>query len=137
MRRRDDAHVAANGPIAADPLETALLQHAQQLDLHLQRHVADLIEEQRAALGEFEASEAGRQRAGEGALFVTEQLAFQKIGGNRAAIDRHERMPGAPGQFMDVAGDHFLAGSRLAENQHIGIEGSDLLDQAMHGAHGA
>ena len=58
VRRRDHAHVDANGLAAADALELALLQHAQQLDLHVQRHVADLVEEQRAAVGELEA--AGR-----------------------------------------------------------------------------
>ena len=50
MRRRDDAHVAANRAIAADALEASLLQHPQQLHLHLQRHVADFIEEQACRL---------------------------------------------------------------------------------------
>jgi hypothetical protein len=38
---------------------------------------------------------------------------------------------------MNVARDHFLAGARLAQNQHAGIERRDLLDQAMHRAHRA
>ncbi len=37
---------------------------------------------------------------------------------------------------MDVARDHLFAGARLAENQHVGIVGSDLLDQAVNRAHG-
>jgi ubiquinone biosynthesis protein UbiJ len=36
------------------PGEAALLQHPQQAALELQRHVADLVEEQRAAPGQLE-----------------------------------------------------------------------------------
>ena len=39
---------------AADALELALLQHAQQLRLQLERQLADLVEEQRAAVGQLE-----------------------------------------------------------------------------------
>jgi len=90
--RRDDAHVAANGLVAADALEGAFLQYPQQLDLHLQRHVADFVEKQRAAFGKLEAAHSGGQRAGEGTLFMSEQFTFQEVGGNRAAVHRHERV---------------------------------------------
>jgi hypothetical protein len=63
--------------VAADLLVDALLKHAQQLHLHRQAHVADLVEEQRAAFGELEAALACRDRAGERAFFVTEELRFQ------------------------------------------------------------
>src|SRR6185503_10766296 len=49
VRGRDDAHVALAGGVAADALVDPFLQYAQQLDLHRQAHVADLVEEQRAA----------------------------------------------------------------------------------------
>ena len=41
---------------AADRRELAVLQHAQQPGLGVQRHVADLVEEQRAAVGLLEAA---------------------------------------------------------------------------------
>ena len=56
----DDAHVGLDRRAAADGGVFALLQHAQQPRLRLHRHVADLVEEQRAALGLLEA--AGRAR---------------------------------------------------------------------------
>ena len=56
--RGDQAHVDADGLDAADPLELALLQRAQQLDLHLDGDLADLVEEERAAVGELEAARA-------------------------------------------------------------------------------
>ena len=47
--RRQDAHVDLDEHVAADRLDLALLDHAQELVLHLGRDVADLVEEERAA----------------------------------------------------------------------------------------
>ena len=47
-------------PLAAEPLDLALLQDAQQLDLHVARDLADLVEEQRAAVRGLEAAVARR-----------------------------------------------------------------------------
>jgi hypothetical protein len=57
------AHVDLDGLLAADALELALLQHAQQLQLQGRRHVADLVEEQRPLVGELEAPELALDRA--------------------------------------------------------------------------
>ena len=54
MRGGDHPHVDRNRLRRADRPHFALLQHAQQLDLQRQRHVADLVEEQRAAVGRLE-----------------------------------------------------------------------------------
>ena len=62
------------GLLAADALELLLLQHAQQLELQRRRHVADLVEEQRALVGQLEAPELALDRAGERAPLVAEQL---------------------------------------------------------------
>jgi hypothetical protein len=53
---RDDADIGLDRGAAADGRVFALLQHAQQPGLRLHRHVADLVEEQRAALGLLEAA---------------------------------------------------------------------------------
>ncbi len=74
MGCRDQAHVHLDGFHAAHALELALLQHAQQLHLHVERQVADLVEKQGAAVGQLEAARSPRHRAGEGALLVSEQL---------------------------------------------------------------
>ncbi len=52
--RGDDAHVRLDRGAAADRGVLALLQHTQQPGLRLHRHVADLIQEQGAALGLLE-----------------------------------------------------------------------------------
>ena len=118
--------------VAADALERAFLQHPQELHLHGEAHVADLIEEERAALGEFEASLAGGERAREGALLVAEEFALEQIRRDRPAIDRHERVRGALRELVDVARDQFLARAGLAEQQHVAVERGDLADQSMN-----
>src|SRR5688500_3820769 len=52
----------------ADALVLAILQHAQQLRLHLERQLADLVEEQGAVGGILEETRLGRLRAGKGAF---------------------------------------------------------------------
>ena len=54
---RDHAHVDADQFAPADAEELAFGQHAQQPRLQRQRHVADLVEEQGAAIGLLEAAD--------------------------------------------------------------------------------
>ena len=64
---------------AADRLDLALLQRAQQLDLRRQRQLADLVEEQRAAVGLDELAGVLFGGAGEGALLVAEQNRLDQV----------------------------------------------------------
>ncbi len=65
VRRGEHAHVHRHGLGAADARDHAVLQHPQHLGLRSQTHVADLIEEERAAVGLLELPGAVRHRAGE------------------------------------------------------------------------
>ena len=87
VRRRHDAHVHRNGFGAADGDRFALLQHAEQLHLGRRRHLADFIEEERAAAGGREQSLLVADRARERALHVTEQLRLEQALGQRAAVE--------------------------------------------------
>ena len=78
--RGDEPDVDADRLVAAEALEFLFLQHAQEFRLQLERNVADLVEEQRAAVGQLEAADLLRDRAGERALLVAEQLAFEQAG---------------------------------------------------------
>src|SRR5262249_20152693 len=77
----DDAHVDADDLLAADAVELAFLQDAEQFGLRCAVEVADLIEEDAAAIGELELAAAGGGRAGEGALLVAEELGLDQLGG--------------------------------------------------------
>ena len=86
----DDAHVGLDHAGRAERSEPPILKEPQQLGLQLDRHVADLVQEQRAAVGELDeaglASLGGRVRP----LLVTEELAFDQLARNRRAVDRDQ-----------------------------------------------
>src|SRR3546814_1139641 len=50
VRRRNDADINAAHLAAADADDRPVLDHAKQLDLHVETHVADFVEKQRTAL---------------------------------------------------------------------------------------
>ena len=77
--RGDDARVGADGLAAADAGELALLEDAQQLRLQVERHVGDLVQEERAAGRGLELADAALDGAGEGAPLVAEQLALEQL----------------------------------------------------------
>ena len=74
----DDPHVGLDRLVAAEPLEPLLLQDAKQLGLRQRMHVADLVQEQRAAVALLELADPPAVGPGERALLVAEQLAFQQ-----------------------------------------------------------
>ena len=112
---RDHAHVGLEHTLVADAPEARLLEHAQQAGLELERHVADLVQEQRAALGQFEGAAAVAMGPGEGAAHVPEQLALDELGRNRAAIHHLERSARAFAQLVNRARRELLARARLAD----------------------
>ena len=94
------------------------LQHSKQFHLRLKRHFPDFVEEQRAAVGFLEPPDLPFERAGERPLFVPEQLRFDQIGGDRAAIDGDDRLFRAWRSGMDRIGDDFLADAAFPLDQH-------------------
>ena len=55
-------------------------------------HVADLVEEHRAVIGELELARLVLDRAGEGAALEPEQLRFEQLGRQRGAVHFDERL---------------------------------------------
>ncbi|KAG9613773.1 hypothetical protein KCV01_g966, partial [Aureobasidium melanogenum] len=135
MRGGDDAHVAAQRLATAHAVILATGQHAQQARLQAHRHVADLIEEQRAALGLLEAADMPACRAGKGARLVAKQFAFQQLSRNRGGVQRHIRLAATCAFLMQRTGHQFLARPRLAGDQHVEVAGRHAPDQAKHLAH--
>ena len=113
------AHVDLDRLVAADALERALLQDAQELDLRRRRDLADLVEEERAAVGLLEAPGAPPIGAGEGALLVAEELALEERLGERGAVERDERRLGARARARgSPRASSPFAGAALAGDEH-------------------
>src|SRR6266702_1464865 len=116
---RDDADVDPHGLRAADRPHLLLLDRAQKLHLQVHRHLADLIEKDRAVVGCDEQSRASLHSAGEGTLHVPEELAFQKRLRDGSAVDGNERLSAPRTGGVDGAGDQFLAGAALAGDEDV------------------
>ena len=91
----DDAHVDLDRLHAAQAHELALLHHAQQLGLRLERDVADLVEEDAALVGELEQALLRVDGAGERALDVAEQRRLEQVRRQVAGVDGDERLVAA------------------------------------------
>src|SRR5690606_24714551 len=128
--RRQDADVDRLGAGVADPHDDLLLDGAQDLHLQVERHLADLVEEQGAAVGRLELARLVGDRAGEGALDVAEQLALEQVLRDGAAVDGDERPVLARRAAVDLAGDQLLAGAGLAGDEHRDVGGRHLLHLA-------
>src|SRR3546814_17356777 len=76
--------------VCSSDLDRPLFEHAEQFDLHVETHVTDFVEEERAALARFEMADATGMGAGEAALFMPEEFGFDEFAGNRAAVDSGE-----------------------------------------------
>ena len=115
----DDADVGLDLLGPAEPAEAALLQDAQQLDLHERRHLADLVEEDRALLGDFDQPLLVRVGAGERALHVAEELGVEQRLGQARRSSRATNGLSLRGELKWMArADQLLAGARLAGDQH-------------------
>ena len=133
---RDHAYVDRRRLGGAEPPDLAALERAQQLDLQGGRHLGDLVQEQRAAVGFLEQAGLGDGGPGEGAPHVAEQLRLQQRLRHRAAVHRHERTGRSRAGVVDGLGDDLLAGAGLALDQQGGVGGGDALDEVEHGMHG-
>ena len=98
---------------------------------------ADLVEEDRAAVGQRELAALGHRRAGEGAADVAEQLRFEQRLRNRRAVDLDERHVALRAAVVDEPRHHLLARAGFAGDQHGALGLRDqlgALDDVLHGA---
>ena len=69
--------------VATDALEGSLLEDPEQLELEVGFRRADLVEEESAAPGDLEPAFLAPVGAGERALLVAEEFAFEELFGLR------------------------------------------------------
>jgi len=134
--RRDQPHVDPQRSRAAQALELVLLQDAQDLRLRARAHVADLVEEQGAAVRLLEAADPLFVSAGERTLFVTEQFGLEQVLLQRRAIHFHEVPRRAQRVVMDGAGNQLLTSAGFAANQHGRVALRHFLDDVEHALQG-
>ena len=136
VRGADHAHIHAHGLRTAQAFKALLLQHAQQLGLRFEVHIADLVQKQRAPVREFKLALTPCGGTGERASFVTEHFALDQLGRQCGGIDRDKGPRGSPALFVDGPRDEFLARAALAGDEHSCIGAGHLVDQIADFLHG-
>src|SRR5580700_7090202 len=111
----------------ADWPELALLQQTQQLHLHIQRQIADLVEEGRATVRQFDQALLSFRSARESALGMPEQLTFEQRSHQGAAVDRYEFAAWIGG--VNGARYYLFAGTALPQQQHRRAGMSEFFDE--------
>ena len=96
--------------------------------LGLEAHVADLVQEERSAVGQEELALLVLDGVGRVALEVAEELAFDQLVGEGGAVDLDEALVAAPALLMDEAGDELLARPVLAGEEDPAVGRGGLLD---------
>src|SRR3972149_1952750 len=88
--------------------------------------IADLIEEDGAAMGRLELADLELVGAREGPALVPEQLGFQEFPRHGGAVDLDEWPSPAGGEIVDRAGHQLLAGAGLARDEHGDVDAGRL-----------
>ena len=131
MSRADDAHVDLLTGDAADRDHLARLQRAQELCLRLERHVPDLVEQQRAAVGRADDAGMIARRAAEAPLLEAEELALDERLRDGRAVQRAEGAWSSAPRVKRTR-DELLAGTGLTEDEHRKRRGRDVGELGGH-----
>ena len=133
--------------VAADLGQLVLLQHAEDLGLGREGHVAYLVQEESAAVGLLELALMLFLSPGEGALLVTEELALYQLAGDGRAVDLDERHRSPVALLVQPSGHQFFSGTIGTCDEHPGVgrghpvyhvldtdDGRRLADNLLHPA---
>ena len=123
MRGRHDAHVHESRRVLSQAPHLVALERAQELHLCRERHVADLVQEQRAAVRFLHEPRSVGHRARERSAGITEQLALDQRFRQRPHVHRDERPLRSLGEDVQRARDQLLARAALAEDQDRAVRG--------------
>src|SRR5690606_54437 len=90
-------------------------------------HVADLVEQQGAAVRRADEPGTIAFGTGEGATLPPEELALDEVRRDGGAVDRAER-PLSAAQAVELAGDDFLPRAARPEHEHAELGGADAFE---------
>ena len=120
----DDSDIHGNGAGAAHPLDLTLLEHPQQLDLHIQGQLPNLVQEDGALVRQLERAHLSMAAGpGKGPLLIAEQFALYEGRRDGAAVDGEEPLLPPDTVLIDIVSELLLAHSGLSGEQHGGVQG--------------
>src|SRR5205823_10327576 len=129
IRRRDDTRVDVDRAVTADPRETKILQHVQELRLERQGQFRDLVEIEGTGVRVLELSRFAAVRPREGSFLVSEEFGLEQAVRDGGAVDLDEGPIRAVGGGVKAASHEVFADAALAADQHRRVGVRDALDQ--------
>ena len=119
----DNSYVHGQIRPGANRGKALFLDHAQHFRLSAQAHIANLVQEERASICQFEPPDLVFMRARESSLDVAKQLALQESGRQGGAMNFDESLVAPRAVGMQGAGEKFFAGATFTANQNGGLGG--------------
>src|SRR6202030_2504455 len=115
-----EARVHAKRVCAAEPLEGALFDHAQELGLHAWSECGDFVKDDRAALRHFQAALLASDGTGEGAALVAEKFGLDEFGRKAGAINFQKRRVATRSVLVNPARELILSSATLPGDEQGG-----------------
>ena len=120
---------------AAEPLDHVVLEYAEEFGLEGQGKGGDFIEEESAAVGQFNLARAGFGGPGESAALAAEELGLDEVLGQGSAVQANVWLVCAGAESHDGASNQLFSRAAFAADQNIDIASGDLLDGIVDGTH--
>ena len=114
----DDSDINLDLVCCADSLYFPILKEAQEFYLQWRGQFPDFIEKQGGGVSQLELSSLLSMSAGKGSLLVSEQLAFEEVLGNRAAVHDYKGIIAALTLHVNGMRDDFFPGSTFPADQN-------------------
>src|SRR5262245_33129093 len=114
----DEADIDAPFTYLAHSMKALLLENLEQSRLNRGIHVADLGEEHGAAVCDLEKARLARDRAGERATLVSEELGLEQFPAEPRAVEIDQRLRGPRPMAMKPGGEDALARPCFSPDQH-------------------
>jgi hypothetical protein len=135
MRCANQSNVDATSRFPADAPHVPGFEHSKQTGLQIGWQLGDFVEKEGSAMRFFKRSAPGSNRAREGSLFVTEELALDELAGKASSVERHEWTFAPWPSFMQRPGDVLLPDTCLPADQDGPGQGCQSLDLGHHRQH--
>src|SRR5437879_406180 len=135
VSRGNDPHINTDRLFSAQPLEFLILKHLQKFSLQLEIHVADFIQQNRAAIGHFKHAGLLLKSSGKRAALVSEQLALHQLRRQSRAVELEKNLVRPWRLRAELTSDDFFADPGLALYEYRDLGTADLSQQRFHGFH--
>src|SRR5215831_18376460 len=132
----NDAYVGLNGLVTPYTFKLLCLQDPQDLRLGQRRHIADLIEKERAARTLLKLADAFTLCTRKRSSLMAKQLAFQQRFGDGGTVDGQERGGGPLAVMVNRPRHQLFARASLAAYEHSDVLWRHPANGLVHILHG-